>query len=344
MANCSKEFRDFNSEIRLTDARRLSLQESRDALRIRMATNFSGLGEHQPQFQGQGSYVMDTITNPIDTDYDLDDGVYFIGNLNQNQRPTPAEFHAAVMDAVRDQTNEVTDKNTCVRVRYAAGYHIDLPIYYASYHHPELAHKSLGWFLSNPLEFIVWFENATGSGFQLDFLLDAAKQPEYLRWVEDVRKYDVQLRRVVRYFKAWADYQGKDKMPAGVCLTILATENYHSHINDDQAFHSTATSMLNSLNYKFECIRPTTPEGEDLFEDYSQEQKKYFMTRLQELVLDGNKAMKAEYTSESCGHWRKHFGPRFKCITPKEKPMVAAGLADLARPAGKPYSQTWTGR
>ncbi len=97
-----------------------------------------------PEFKAQGSFVMDTIVNPIDEDFDLDDGVYFIGDLAPHERPEPTAFHQAIYDAVKDQTNEVYDKDTCVRVRYTKGYHIDLPIYYRSYIHPELAHKSDG--------------------------------------------------------------------------------------------------------------------------------------------------------------------------------------------------------
>lgn len=302
-----------------------------------MTENFDGLGSHEPQYQAQGSYVMDTIVNPIDSDYDLDDGVYFIGDLEPDKRPTPSQFHHAVLEAVRHQTNEVIDKDTCVRVKYSAGYHVDLPIYYASFYHPDLAHKKLGWHLSNPLELIVWFENATGSGFNLDFLLDVAKQPEYLRWAEDVRKNDVQLRRVVRYFKAWADFQDKEKMPAGVCLTILATENFHLQVNDDHSFLDTAGSMLKRLKQRFECLRPTTPKGDDLFSEYSLEQKNYFMARLEQLVNDGNMALRADYTTESCALWRKHFGSRFQCVTPVEKPNLTAGLFDISQSA-KPYS------
>lgn len=339
MANCNKEFHDFNHAIRLTDAKRENLRLSRDACRNTIINRFQKNGiETMPEFQGQGSYVMDTITNPISGDYDLDDGVYFIGDRTAGQRPTPEQFHKAIVAAVQDQTNKVTDKDTCVRVRYAAGYHIDLPIYYASYLHPELAHKSKGWILSDPLEFIEWFEQRAGTNFNRSFLLEAAKEPELRKWAEDVRKSDVQLRRVVRYFKAWADYQGRDKMPSGICLTILATVNFAGRSNDDEAFFQTAAAMLKSLSAKFECLRPTTPIGENLFAECSAEHRKFFMDRLTALVEDGWKAMEASYTSEACPIWRKHLGERYKCVEPARDPAFAVSLGNLARPA-KPYRQ-----
>lgn len=340
MANCSKEFRDFNSEIRLSDYKRENLQISRDAVRTLITNEFKGNGvKGQPQFQAQGSYVTDTIINPIDSDYDLDDGVYFIGGLTREERPTPEEFHKAIILAVQHQTNEVFDKDTCVRVRYAEGYHIDLPIYYASFRHPDLAHKKLGWILSNALEFIAWFEEHAKSKFSIDFLLESIKNPEYRQWAEDVRKNDVQLRRVVRYFKAWADFQGRKTMPSGICLTILATESFKSRSNDDDAFLDTATAVLSALRVNFKCLRPTTPKDEDLFADYTATQRQYFMERLERLVNVGQIAIRAEYASESCALWRKHLGDRFKCTSPAQKPHLTAGLAELARPS-KPYCKT----
>lgn len=337
MANCNKEFHDFNQVIRLTDAKRENLRTSRDACRETITNRFQKNGiETMPEFQGQGSYVTDTITNPIKGDYDLDDGVYFIGDRTADQRATPEQFHKAIVAAVQDQTNEVTDKDTCVRVRYAAGYHIDLPIYYASYLHPELAHKKKGWILSDPLEFIEWFEHRAGTSFNRAFLLEAAKEPELRKWAEDVRKDDVQLRRIVRYFKAWADNQGRDKMPSGICLTILATVNFAVRSNDDEAFFHTAAAMLKKLSVTFECLRPTTPVGDDLFAGYTHEQRNYFMDRLAALVHDGWNAIEAPYTSEACAIWRKHLGGRYKCVEPVKDPAFAVSLGNLAKQA-KPY-------
>jgi len=220
MADCNDLFQEFNARLRLTDAKRENLRNARNVLRERIRRDFQeNRSDYIPEFQGQGSYVMDTIVNPIKEDYDLDDGVYFLGDLSPEERPAPVTIHNWVMEAIGDHTDTVKDKNTCIRVVYANGFHIDLPMYYASYYHPELAHKRDGWILSNPIEFVAWFEEKTGSGFQQEYLFESAKEEEYRKWAEDVRELDVQLRRFVRYMKGWAEYK-KCGMPSGIILFL----------------------------------------------------------------------------------------------------------------------------
>ncbi|MBS1570556.1 MAG: hypothetical protein JST45_14095 [Bacteroidetes bacterium] len=337
MANCDYEFRKFNGVIRLTDARRAALRASRNAIRDTILNRFEANGvPTRPTFRSQGSLVMDTIINPLgENEFDLDLGVYFIGDLAPEDRPAPEAFHAAIFAAVKDQTNEVVDKDTCVRVRYVRQFHVDLPIYYRSYTHPELAHKKEGWIWSNPLEFIEWFEGHTRSGFRIDYLVQEALRPDYDKWKEDMRKSDDQLRRMVRYAKAWADDQGKDDMPAGVCLTILVTNNLVRDTNDDAAFLRTMQRMLDALDLRFECLRPTTPKGEDLFANYTDEKRQNFMVRLRALVADGERAINANLNHESCALWRKHLGNRFPATEPTQlkevKPLITV-IGTQARP------------
>jgi hypothetical protein len=339
MANCDHEFLKFNGEIRLTDARRNELRASRDAIRDTILAQFKTNGiTIVPTFRSQGSFVMDTIINPsYEDEFDLDLGVYFIGDQAPEERPAPDAFHAAILDAVKDQTHEVFDKDTCVRVRYVRQYHVDLPIYYRSYTHPELAHKKDGWIWSDPLEFIQWFESHTQSGFRIDYLLQEALRPDYERWKEDMRKSDDQLRRMVRYAKAWADEQGKGDMPAGVCLTILVANNFIRDGNDDAAFLRTMQRMHAALSRQFECLRSTTPKGEDLFAKYADEQRQYFMDRLRALCVDGERALDADMNHESCALWRKHFGTRFQCTEPPRVKEAAKPLATVIGTQARPY-------
>lgn len=158
------------------------------------------------------------------------------------------------------------------------------------------------------MEFIAWFEKMADSGFRIDYLLNEALRPDFERWKEDVRKKDVQLRHIVRFLKAWAEYQGKEEMPGGICLTILAAESYVRDINDDVSFHRTVERIHAKLLHKYQCLRPTTPVGEDLFAKCTVAQRDYFMTRLQALVEDGRIALRADSSGEACGIWQRHFG------------------------------------
>jgi hypothetical protein len=218
MANCHDLFTDFNKTITLNDSKRKSLKKSRKSLRNKIRKYFDEekKDETKPKFTGQGSFVVDTIVEPIplvvEEDgeektllfYDVDDGVYFIGE--KKDRKTVQTYHTWIKDAVTGHTSTPPiDKNTCVRVKFSDGHHIDLPIYYKEENGiPELAHKAKGWIESDPKAFQEWFEGK----------IDGKEQ----------------LRRIVRFLKAWSEYretQRKDKpMVTGFILTILACNNY----------------------------------------------------------------------------------------------------------------------
>ena len=328
MTNTHHIFQHFNGAIKLTDEKRELLKGVRDSLRARMKANFSAIpAEERRQlelyFQTQGSFIMDTIIKPILEDFDLDDGVYFQGTQSRDQRPEPKVFHDWVLNAVNGHPDyeKVTDKATCVRVKYKEGFHIDLPIYYADgYDSPDLAEKTKWWLLSNPVEFIAWFEEKTKSGFQKAFIYESLKYREpYEQWLTDIRKTDCQLRRLVRYIKAWADFK-RDEMPCGIIMTILAAENFAVNDRDDIALRDTLIGIRNYLKRNdFVCPRPTSPVGEDLFANTSAKEKEYFLNALDAIIESASKAVNAESEKDACAEWKKHFGDRFPCHLAKDK-------------------------
>ena len=130
MANCHDLFEDFDDRIKLSMTKRRSLACSRNALRGKIKDDFRERRDIKtPSFHGQGSYMMHTIIAPADEDYDVDDGVYFL--VDEEPSQTISTLHRWVCEAVEDHTDqEPIDKDTCVRVLFKAGYHVDLPIYY----------------------------------------------------------------------------------------------------------------------------------------------------------------------------------------------------------------------
>lgn len=325
MANCNELFKAYNSTIRLNEEKRIILKSVRNSLREKMNSRFNlitNLEDHKLEFQSQGSFVMDTIITPIDDDYDLDDGVYFIGSLPQSKRPTTQQFHDSVILAIgRDEDYaKIIDKETCVRVSYEKEkFHIDLPIYYANKVNPELAHTKDGWILSNPIKFIAWFENKVESGFKEEFIFKKNLfTKEYKTWLDDIRKKDVQLRRIVRYLKGWADELRGD-MPPGIVMTILAAENYVQNDRDDIALKDTLVKIKKYLdNNNCKCLRPTPPINEDLFENYSQTKKQYFLDRLSTFIQSAEQAINHPNQKDACYKWQKHLGSRFPCSMAKD--------------------------
>lgn len=328
MANLHSVFLEYNKIIRLSDEKRNELINARDDLRYRIESRFDASKRslnNEPgkksfidellEFQSQGSYVMDTIINPIHDDYDLDDGIYIIGQRPRGQRPEPEVFHRLVVEAIGVDPTEiekVIDKNTCVRVIFKAGFHIDLPIYYAGDKKcPDLADKKRGYVLSNPVEFIAWFEAKINSGFRTEFLYESRLfRNEYRQWLTDIRKQDHQLRRIVRYLKSWGDLR-REEMPCGLVMTILAANNYSPHDRDDISLMETLVNIHSALFKNFRCDRPTTPKGEDLLEDYKN--KEAFMKYLKYIIDSAKAALQENDPKKACGYWQERLGIRFPC-------------------------------
>ncbi|MCP4050584.1 MAG: hypothetical protein GY730_07770 [bacterium] len=289
MANCHNLFEDFYKKIKLSETQKENLKRSRDTLRKQIRNYLKDDNENEPKFHGQGSYMMHTINSPINDKFDLDDGIYFSGN--ENKRMGVDHYHSLIVNAVKGHAANVSDKPTCIRVEYSNNYNIDLPIYYFSNEssHPELAHSCNGWILSDPREFYEWFNEAT------------SKKP--------------QLRRIVRFIKAWKDNIKQDserKFPSGLILTILVKKNFIGDKQDDVSFGKTLLEILECLNADFSCHRPTTPKDENLLEDFNDD-KEYFMNSLKEICESASRALAHPIQAEACLEWKKHLGNRFSC-------------------------------
>lgn len=321
MANNNEQFKAFNNTIKLSDSKKEELRRNRDALRERIQKYFkeNKADEIQPKFGGQGSFMMHTTLNPISTkdesgkilyEYDVDDGVYFIGNETQEERYSVGTYHQWIVDAVDGHTDgKPTDKTTCVRVNYADGHHVDLPIYYKrevqdketgkwTIYHPELAHKNKGWMQSDPKAFY--------------------------QWVNAQTKEEPQLRRIIRYLKAWKNYKDMSystKLPSGFMLTILVCDNFCSSTNrDDIAMRDTLKKIQKTLKKQdgFKCLRPTVPVGEDLFSGFSDSRKDHFLNLLDSFVDAATVAVETSSTKNGCLKWQKHLGDRFCCSAIKD--------------------------
>ena len=332
MARLHKEYVEFNGNIKLTSARKVDLLSSRKSVREKITKYFKEEkpDELQPVFIPQGSSEMNTTTNPIpETDqdgntilkYDLDDGVHFFENEGEDNMQTIETWHNWVYNAVKDHTNmPPIRKVTCIRVIFSDGHHIDLPIYYNSGNR-EMGHRTKGWLSSDPEEFTNWFN--------------------------DQATEDQQLRRIVRYLKAWKNYRevknSNLKFPSGFALTILVTNHFSPDDFDDIALKETVKSIKESLNQPggFKCLRPTTPKGEDLFADYSEIRKNDFLNALNGLYEACEKAGDEKNFKAASEHLRKQFGDRFPLGKDEDEETKSFRKANLIGVplAKKPYGE-----
>ena len=244
----------------------------------------------------------------VQLSYPLSDAIFG----KEEDKPLVATAHSWIVKAVENRTGQNTiDKNTCVRVQYAKNYHVDLPIYYKttdsnneyfydSVDVPELAHKTKGWIESDPYAFKLWFD-------------EKAKDKN-------------QLKRIVRYLKAWTDNKRHLNLPNGMIFTILAVNNYVAKDRDDEAFLETLKAIQKSIDdtrhnwASYECKRPTIDKTENLLAKYSSEtRKKSFLDALDSLITSGKQAIEAKSKKDACSKWQKHLGDRFPCSVIEEK-------------------------
>lgn len=303
MANCHSLFLVFDDKIRLTEAKMDSLRTSRNEIRKKIDAY---LKEHdipyEYSFKGHGSFKMNTIINPLDGDYDIDDGTYF--KVDAVPEQSVQTFHNWIYNAVENHTNVISDRNPCISVKFADGHHLDLVAFYQiKGEHPHLAHKTKGWIESDPDEFYEWINcKADDNG---------------------------QLKRLIRYLKAWGDYR-KGDMPSGLIMTILCAQNIVYDERDDKALLNTLVKIKATLTQSFTCYRPTTPIYQNLFEDYCQSRKDYFLASLDSIITSGNQAITEPNQKDSCPKWKKHFGDRFPCDLAEDKLDEAREFAAAA--------------
>lgn len=287
MANLNKLFSNFEEEISLKSKKKENLKKGRDALREKIRNSFKEKERSTPKFCGQGSYMMKTTVNPIDGEYDIDDGVYLQGYSDKDieEWPTTSTVHRWIKDAVDGHTSTPPkDKNTCVRVIYVDDYHIDLPSYIVKDDVCYLAHKRDGWTESDPRAFTKWF-------------------------VDKVQENGEQVRSLVKYLKAWKDYNDVDLK--GIAVTILVCENYYSYENrDDLALLGTVTEIINSLENEFTCKKPVIPY-EDLFEEIDEVNQNRLLESLKSLKTEIQNAVDKEDEAEASDIMIKVFGDRF---------------------------------
>ena len=297
MNKLQKAFLSFNDSISFSKSKKEDLSTSRDALKETIRGWFKdNHPECMPVFSVQGSFSMGTTLMQLDEhEYDIDLGVYITGFEDKRieNYPSPNTIHAWINKATENETeaNNI-NKMTCVRVSYKKGYHVDLPSYIKDrFGHIYLAHTRDGWVPSDPVEFTNWFNDCVNNDGE-------------------------QVRRIVKYVKAWKDYRA---MPlASIAVTILVCNNFERYPDEDyKALYKTIKNINSALNLSFTCRKPVNP-FENIFEDYSDSRK--------QTIIDGmndfENRMFAVIDSNDCETKKKNlqklFGDRFKIACDEE--------------------------
>ena len=295
MADLQAEFKTFHERIALTSGKKVLLRTARNALRDRIRRHFRDvLKLNIPKFHGQGSYAMGTIVNPLNGEFDIDDGVYLqhLDTGDKSNWPTPETVHRWLVQATDGHTDQKPiDKRTCVRVRYAGQYHVDLPAYGELNGVYLLAEKGeKGWHLSDPLALTDWFKGR-------------------------VKVHGEQLCRIVRYLKAWADFQSsrQGKMSNGLILTVLAVDHFYEDTRDDICLANTLRTMADSVSAVFSVYNPVDA-SEELTSRLTDQQKNRFQDAIADAADAAAEAINIDDRYEASNIWRKELGDRFPAV------------------------------
>lgn len=238
----------YEEHVRLgTDGRAL-LAGYRDTNLDRLRTGLEELGYARSfEHRDQGSYAMHTINQQANNDYDIDVAIIFAkDNLPSSALQSRKRIESAMLASGGNFRQPPEAKTNAVRVYYAEGYHVDLAVY-REYEDDQGAwiceHAGSDWTHRDPMEITNWF-NATVRNCSPSNDYGATVSPN-------------QMRRVVRWLKAFARSREYWDLPGGLVISALVTECYRAHYyRDDVSLYETMVATRDRLQVVKEVLNP----------------------------------------------------------------------------------------
>jgi|GEM_PF-1246396 len=270
-------FGRFHKEIKVeTD----ELREKRDILIDKIRASLKKAGHPLPDLLNQGSYIYGVGVKPVgDVEYDIDVGLDFPIKSSEYDAKTVRKW---VHDAVADHTDNVEDRGPCIRVRYAAGYHVDLVVY-ARYKNIDgvedyqLAQKNGEWKPSEPKKLKEFISNA--------------RKP--FADTKDTSGSD-QLQRVTRYLKRWNDIDIPDDSPDkpfGLATLLLVIKHLIAPVVDQDGTPNDLDALIRvahavKMTFGRIIVKKPTQEFEDVFSKLSDAAMERLKKRFDSLLTD----------------------------------------------------------
>ncbi|MGE8303286.1 MAG: CBASS cGAMP synthase [Pseudomonas kermanshahensis] len=223
--------------------------------------------ECKPKFFIQGSWAYKTLNRPCQTppqQSDVDDGVYLpMSIVTEENRPMMAikDFRAAVSDVLQPLCDgkgwELTSKATCLRVEISTFAHIDLPLYAIPDDQYALIVESMEARNYGMLKSIATnSEQDCWKKLPSDKILLACEDKwivsdplKMKEWFElEISDKEEQLRRVIRYIKAFRDNQWDKGGPSSILLMAAACPLFTFHYKrDDLALLAVVSGLPDAL-------------------------------------------------------------------------------------------------
>ena len=260
LVDCHADIVSYHDdEVTLPKAEQDEMRSRRDAGRTRLRTGLDKDKKPKPsEIATQGSYAMRTMVQDPESDYDIDDGVYFSkADLTTNGVSlTPLQAREMVWHALQHDErlkNEAKVKDNCVRQLYPQGYHIDMPVYRdngSGQSRYELASKNT-WAPADGRAVTAWFTQIVGQ-------------------LNTGERDGNQLRRVVRLTKKYARSRmiWKKSMTSGLCVTKLVADHFVAQKERDDdallaAWKAIHQKLKTSLRIEHPAISGTTASKGD---------------------------------------------------------------------------------
>jgi hypothetical protein len=328
VADTQKQFEQFHDAIKLGRfTENQTLREKRDIIRNKLKERLPGVFELHNEtslsfsFWDQGSYELDTGTQPPEGDYDIDQGLSFVASTHEWS--DPVVLKQRVYEALVGHTKDVQIREPCVTVFYQREdepiYHVDIAVYSDRESNADGKTRLARGKSSSAPEYRRW-EPADPQGL-LDTIL--------ARFEADDRK---QFRRIVRYLKRWGNVNFSSEghaRPVGIGLTVLVYDHLQpkysdvfSRTPDDLAsLCPLVQAVLNRFQQVWDedgqrwMVRVSAPVPAELWDDpfrrMTNKQMETFHGKLQDL-RDALDAAAAEVDPvEACKRMRKVFGGDF---------------------------------
>lgn len=332
--------------------------EVRDCLRVGIPRVLKSNGYSdavpQPRFFTQGSWAYKTLNAPAQQPQqaDLDDGCYLpLSFVSEKVRPSIAAsvFFAAAEEALVPlcklrRWQLITDKPTCIRIQISPDAHIDVPLYAIPDDEFETLAKAavqLYGYLTFS-EAVRKAERDAWTALPRDSVLLAHRECDWMesdpREVKDwflgeVDAKGEQLRRVVRYLKAFRDWAWPDGGPTSILLMAAAARVFEKRDRrDDVALLDVVAKLPEAL--RAGVSNPANPD-ESFTERIGEERVEDAAKRFEALerVLRG--ALAAGNEAQACAWMIGEFGPRFPNAPSRVKVVsVAATIASAPAVAG----------
>ena len=187
----------------------------------------------------QGSVAMSTVIQNDKKEYDIDVAVVFDKDElgDKGARATRNMIADALKRKTKQFNAEPEVKTSCIRVKYADGYHIDFAVYRREWNKYnecwEYEHAGADWKKRDLKGLTKWFEDEN----------DAT---------------DKKLRKIVRLSKMFCKSRGSwVNMPSGLLQTVLCDEKIQDYYDrSDELFYYTMQQIVNRLESSIEVAAP----------------------------------------------------------------------------------------